>query len=263
MPDEDDLLTPTDPAPEDDEAAVDPLEDPAVASMGTGIGRTVAFLVMLAGLLGLAVERRFEWATDSLYLVSIESGIRYLWVFVGIALVGGIAYLVMSFVPMRRTTPVAKAFDAELDVDSTAFQARLWRGLGLAGGALLAAGVLAVAAVYSYSDYVGHSLMLYLQVGGGAALLGALLLLVARLRLPHAQMAFVQASFLAEEEAVAEEAEAAATNGVASGDPRVGRVLGALDGLLGGLPDDALTAFMSKPEAEDYLALLEETRREA
>lgn len=232
------------------------LEDAHLTVRGSRVGRRVGIILIALGFLALAVERRFSLVAGANYQVLIAGRIfNAYYAPAALVALGVILLALFLFVPPSRRLAVRLAASQKEEweriqgeMKAARFASAFATGLSLLGPILLAA---------AYVVPYGLARLGALALGSLALAVGLVLGVRASARRNAVQRLYVQTMILARLEGSGL-GPAGEGGGAGAVDPRVGQVLKALDQLLGALPESAVRQFLSSPQSQDYLDLIEE-----
>lgn len=223
------------------------LADRNLTVRGSPAGRLAGAIVAVAGAALLLAERALYAVRDADAVYLTEAGPSLFAVAVGILLVGLAVWGAFTLLPRGRRLTVRLAETQVQEWDRVqgevrAMRGRMWLGAGLA--------LLGMALALASLQRLGASGLVPALAGVLVLVAGVALLVWAQGRRGVLQRLYVQTLVLSSLERA----------GVSPGGPdaRVAPVLRALDHLLGALPESAVRAFLSSPEASQYLELIDE-----
>lgn len=223
------------------------LADRIVTVRGLPAGRIAGLALVLVGLALAVLDRRAAFIAGTSVLIA---GIPFLFVAIAIVLLGGALAGLFVVVPSQRRLAVRLEPTQAQEWTRIQKQAKGLRVMAQAGAGAAIVALLVAAAVYAVAPeggLVGAAAGLALFV----ALAGALVAGAAVVRLGLARRLYVQTLVLSGLE----------RTGLGATDARVAPVLLALDELLGALPADKVQQFLSSPQAQAYLDLIDEAGR--
>ncbi|MEK6985280.1 MAG: hypothetical protein AABX89_02725 [Candidatus Thermoplasmatota archaeon] len=231
------------------------LEDANLTVRGSRIGRRIALILVAAGLLVLAVERRASLLAEANYQILIAGRTFMAYLAPAAMIVLGIVLLgLFLFVPPSRRLAIRLAASQKEEWERIQGEMKAARLASALATTFALLGPLCLAAAYLFP--YGLARLGLLGLGGLFLIIGLVLGLRSANRRTAVQRLYVQTMILARLEGTG---LGPAGEGGGAADPRVGQVLKALDQLLGALPETAVRQFLASPQSQDYLDLIEET----
>lgn len=225
------------------------LADTTVTVRGNFMARTIGAVTVALGLLLLVLERRGARIADA------SASPAVLWIGSILVFLGLGAFIAFLLYPPARTLGVRLAASQQDEWKRVQDEAKTLHLLLLLGVGLLAGGLLL--AFVAYAFFPSGQFVAGAGLGIVLALVGAVLGIVAWSRRGAVHRLYIQTLILSRLEQTG--------LGVSSGptrDERLGPVLQALDKLLGHLPESTVRAFLQSEQAQAYLELIDEAKRD-